>query len=188
MATKFPDPDAYGSIKPRPAIVTLSWSEDKPGGYGTQYAHLECAAMRLDPDGTPRNGGHRDALEGLTATAQWSREDMAQSGASQPYAWQVAYHDAYRITFEDAERMLDTLKVVRRSFERIALDAGQPTDFGTFALRFARAIGATAAMFRPTSSQRAAWLSDGEWITLDVADIPGWFARRTAEYRESATA
>jgi hypothetical protein len=188
MRTMFPDPDAYGTILPRPAIVTLQWSEDRPG-LGTRYAHLECAAMRLDPDGTPRNGGYRDPLDSLTATAQWSREDASSSdGTAQPYGWTVAYHDAYHVTFEDAERMLTTLRTVRKSFERIAADAGQPSDFGAYALRFARAIGADRAMFRPDPATAPSWLSQGEWITLDVADIPSWFARRTAQYRESVAA
>ena len=101
--------------------------------------------------------------EGLQASCLISHD------FDRPYGFSVDYRNLFCVKAEQANRMAKTLNRVERMVHRAAERNGDPDTFGTFALRFARAIHAKIMLFEKENNKKfASWdLRDLGWATIN---------------------
>lgn len=122
--------------------------------------HTVVMGARDDEIGKVLNPGHfyldnpnysTNPLDGLCITALHSQGD----DTGYWFGWEVRYNQPYAVDEKRAAEMLKTLRAVRRKLEKFERELGRAESLEAYAMRVARALGATTDRpfgFRDASS------------------------------------
>jgi hypothetical protein len=105
------------------------------GDAGVFHITAELVTRRDDCEG-PYGTGDK-SVRGLMINSQGSNGDGA---ARHLYGWAVRFMHLYSIELEDAERILVTLKTVRRYLDKAYAKSGNPSTFADYVLRVGAAL------------------------------------------------
>ena len=101
---------------------------------------------------------------------------------SEFYGWQIEYKP-YTVDLPKAEKMGKTLKLIHRRLEKITAQWGRPRDFGEYALRFLKAVGAVG-LLKLADSRPGGWsYDDSTYRTVAMAGVSSTIFNELADYQ-----
>ena len=131
---------------------------------GSDYGHIRIRPAYLETDSDARLCNSE--LAGLQVVAQFNCSGV---DAFSPYGTDVEYGERYSVSLNDAKTMAKMLAMIDRKMTRYNDDWGHllDSDVGTFAVRFAKAIGATGIITSLDANKLSGYVSKSP-----VSDIP----------------
>ena len=112
-------------------------------------------------------------LAALQLTCQYHVE---KGKLSEPYGYRLEYK-AYSVEQPAAEKMVKTFKKIEKKMEAYRQEWGNPVDFGSYAMRFLKAIGGTAVLrVRDQGRRPASCFDDNVYQSLDIIEL-SWLVK-----------
>ena len=176
-------------------IMALMDHEEPKTFYGNEhnYGHITIRPVKwLVPSGQVRNFTTSPLypefepalyLADLQLSCQYHVED---GGVSELYGYRLEYKP-YNVELEDAEKMVKTLRKINKKMEGYRQEWGNPQNFGDYAMRFLKAIGA-GGVLRQTSRGRGSGYDDNGFQPWNLTDLPWLVKNATTEVQEKVDA
>jgi len=111
-------------------------------------------------------------LAGLQFSCQYHIED---GRVSDPYGYRLEYK-AFAVELEGAEKMVKTLRKIGKKMELYRQQWGNPQDFGSYAMRFLKAISAAGILIETGRRRQSAGYDDLDFQPWDVTELP-WIVK-----------
>jgi hypothetical protein len=111
-------------------------------------------------------------LAGLQLKCQYHVE---KGKAGDPYGYRLEYR-VHSIEQPAAEKMLKTFKRIEKKMAGYIQEWGNPVDFGSYAMRFLKAIGAATVIRSRGQGRTRASYDDNEYQSLAIIELP-WLVK-----------
>ena len=110
--------------------------------------------------------------DGLQLSCQYHVE---KGTLSELYGYRLAYKP-FSIEQHEAEKMVKTFKKIEKKLEGYRQEWGNPVDFGSYAMRFLKAIGATGILRLRKVGRETCNYDGNEYQSLSITEIP-WLVK-----------